>query len=416
MVVTGPISDLCLQPTRAEWQRFLRYASWMRQLRLERNSGISDHVLRMISVNSSNGILFPRLRELTWKGRSYPLERHFLSPHLTHFMFLCPSHMNGLPDELVSNLTSVVVELQTSSLQSLRIDLHVTGEGIPTNLRDAISSAVIRCGTSLTYLSVPTLLSDAATKHIMQLPKLAEWVARSGPPRIPDLSVSDAFPQLENLKLHTEASLEWLPLFDANTRRTPSGQGTYTPTNRGPCSKLTTLACWVEVSLDATFISTIMVFRGLVNLSLQPPCFGQGACGFHLTDDDIMGIATTLPNLEDAVFGFACSANSCRTTVSSLLFLSALCKNLAWLGIHFNTTNLRRDLKSMAENPRLRDLCALPKCQVTELPASHAPLQLEDGDYEPVVAGFRCIFPSLRGILGKGAGWNRVNSKLWDEE
>ena len=388
----------------------------MRQLYLDSNSDVSDEVLRMLSANSPNGILFPSLRELTWKARSYPLDRLFFSPHLTHFTFLCPSRSNRLSDRLVSNLTSVMLELRTSSLQSLRIDSHVAGGQIPTCLKSAVSSAVLRCGPSLTYLSVPTLLSNVAVQHIMQLPKLAKWVARSGPPRIPDLSVSDAFPQLDTLELHTEASLEWIPFLGANAYRTFSGQGAHTPPNRGHCPKLTTLRCAVGVPLDAAFVSPVMLFRGLAHLVLRSPCSSKGGCAFHLTDEDIAEIATALPNLKEALFGFTCSANSCRTTVSSLLFLSARCKSLRWLETHFNTANLRRDLESMAENPRLRDLYALPRCRLEQLSVSYAPLQIQDEDYEPVIEGFFRIFPSFGGINGIPVGWQKLSAKMWGWE
>ena len=365
-----------------------------------------------VNFNSSDGTLFPGLRDLTWEARSYPLDRLFLSPHLTHFTFLCPSSLDRLPDHLISNLTSVTADLQTSSLQSLRISLYVTEEKIPTSLKSAVSSAVLRCGPPLTNLSVQVPLSDVAVQHIMQLPKIAEWIAWSGPPRTPDLSVPDPFPQLETLELYTETSPEWLPSFEADSRRTFSGQGTHTSPNHTLCWNLTTLACWVEVPLDAALVSPVMLFRGSVHLMLRLPCSSQGGCIFRLTDDDIAEVAMTLPNLEEAMFGFACSANSCRTTVSSLLFLSTRCKGLTFPAIHFNTTNLRRDLESMAENPRLRDLYALPKCRLKQLSASFAPLEIEDGDYEPVIKGFRRIFPSVS-IEGMAAGWRKLGLKMW---
>ena len=373
----------------------------MRQLCLDSNSGVSDDVLRMISANSSDEVLFPSLRELTWEVQSYPLDRLFLSPQLKHFVTY--SRLDRLPDELISNLTPAIVELQASSLQSLQIYLGDMEKETPTSLRSATSSAVLRCGPSLTSLSVPTPLSDAATQHVMQLPKLAKWTAWSGPPRIPDLSLSDAFPQLEHLELCTEASLEWLPLFEANARRACPGQK--------PGQRLTALICR-ERLLDAAFVSPVMLFRGLVHLSLQPPCSSLGRCAFHLTDEDIAEITAALPNLVRAMFGFACSANSCRTTVSSLLFFSARCKNLESLGIHFNTKNLHRDLESMVENPRLRDLFALPNCRPLVLLVGYAPLPIEGVDYWPVIEGFWRIFPHFCGVSRMTLGWRKLGFRM----
>jgi hypothetical protein len=140
----------------------------------------------------------------------------------------------------------------------------------------------------------------------------------------------------------------------------------------------------------------------------------MGGCAFGLTDDDIAEIATALPNLVDVIFGRVCPANSCRTTVSSLLFLSTCCKDLRYLEIHFDTTNLCDDLKSIPENPRLRDFCMLPRCQLKRLSVSSAPLLIEKEDYGSVVMGFLGIFPSLRRI--SGTNWNKFSSKLGNEE
>ena len=370
----------------------------------------------MISDNSPDESLCRGLRELVWITRPYPLDRLFLSSHLTVFSFLCTSLSGQLPDEVFLNLASVIAELQTSSLQSLRIRLPIAAEQTPTSLRSAVSSAVLRCGPSLTTLSVPTPLSDEAVKHLMQLPKLTTWEARNGPPGVSDPSLSNAFLQLETLELHVQESLEWLPLFEAATRRISSGQDARALSNRGPGQKLTTLASRVQVPIDAAFISPIKLFHGLVNLALRPPCFGTGGCAFDLTDDDIAEIATALPNLVGVTFGGACPANSCRTTVSSLLLFSTRCKNLRYLDIHFNTTNLLDDFRSMVEDPRPGNLCALPRCQLTQLSVSHAPLRMEEESYGAVVAGFLSVFPLLHGIFGVAECWDRLNSKLCNEE
>ena len=174
----------------------------------------------MVSANSPEEFLCPGLRELTWVARSCPLDRFFLSPRVTEFSFLC-NFLGQTSDEVLSNLTSLITELQTSSLLSLRIGVRIPTGRTPMGLKSAISSTVLRCGPSLTNLSVPTSLSDAAIPHIIQLLKLTTWRARHRPPRVPDLTLSDAFPQLEILELHVEEPLEWLPLFDA---RTPSNR------------------------------------------------------------------------------------------------------------------------------------------------------------------------------------------------
>ena len=190
----------------------------------------------MVPLNSSNGIVCPRLQDLTWTMAfccSLPFYRLFISPHLTTFSFQYQYFRGRALDEILSNLTSMFVKLRTSSFQSLEVYLNID----TPDLKSAVSSAILRCGSSLT------------------------------------------------------------------------------------------------------------TFYGLVHLILGSPCSSRGGCAFGLTDDDIAEVATALHNLVNAVFGSVCAANSCRTTLSSFLFLSTRCKNLEFLEVHFNTTNLRDNIQ-----------------------------------------------------------------------
>jgi hypothetical protein len=368
----------------------------------------------MISLNSLNGIVCHGLRDLSWAARSYslPFYRLFISPYLTVFSFHY-THLRGRdPDEVLSNLTPMIAELPTSSLQSFEVDLSINTALTLMDLDSALSSAVLRCGSSLTTLTMSVPLSDAAVQRIMQLPQLTAWITTNGPLRVSDSPPPDAFPTLKSLELHTKVSIGWIPFLAANARRSSSGRATHVPLNRGPDQQLTTLICRAGVLVDAAFISNIMLFHGLVYLELDSSCSSGGGCAFGLADDDVAEIATALPNLADATFGDVCATNSCRTTVCSLLFLSTRCKNLGFLEIHFNTTNLRDDLESISENPRLRDLRAFPRCQLRRFSATDAPLWMHPEDYVPVATGFLDIFPSLYEVYGTAAGWDGLNSNF----
>jgi len=412
-IVTGVVSNGYIQPTRAEWDRFRRNASWMRRLYLKQNSKIPGEVLRMISDNLPNGILCPGLQHLalTPKFHILPFCRLFLSPNLTEFSLRCFSFAGAeIPDEAVSSFTSTITELQVSSLQYLQIS---PGSSQIPSVRSVISDAVLRCGPPLTELSVSVPLSDAAVRHIMLLPNLVKWCTKDGPPSVSLMSLSDAFPRLRILQLLGEASLEWLPLFGAATRHTSSKQDTHTPSHRGPGQKLKTLDCFrVQVRVDAAFISPIMLFHGLVNLGLKSSCSGSGGCAFNLMDDNVAEITTALPRLRNALFGPPCSHNSCQTTVSSLVLLSTRCKDLVYLEIHFNTTNLCNDFEPIPENPHLRDLCALPRCRLQQLSVSNAPIWIGEEDIGPVAAGFLRIFPLLCHILGRTSTWVKISREL----
>lgn len=106
-----------------------------------------------------------------------------------------------------------------------------------------------------------------------------------------------------------------------------------------------------------------MLLRQLVKLAMRSPC------------------ATPLPNFNG---GRLVRVRMPRKFMPNYCLLSSSFPfsprvEATWKSIHFNTTNLGDDLKSMAENPRLRD--------------SYAPLPIEEGDYGPVLADFLDIFP-----------------------
>jgi len=363
----------------------------------------------MISTTPPNGVVFSGLRDMDWtvQHHTIPFYRLFLSSHLTIFKFVYTPTEDEISDETLPSITSLMMELETSSLQRLELNLPPTTS---PSLGFAISSVVLRCGPSLSALHVTTPLSDAAVRHIMTLPNLTSWDARNGPPTVSDLSPFGVFPQLETLNLHTDASLEWLSFFEATPRTFP-WQDSHAPPHRGPCQKLDFLESRVPTPVNAALISPIMQFHALVFLTLESACSDADGCTFSLTDDDVTEIAIALPRLRDAHFGEVCSANSCQTTVSSLIPFSVHCKDLVLLSIHFNTGNIREDLEVASMDPRLNDSPSFSERSVWLL-LSDAPYLISEEDVEPVLTGFLTIFPSLEEIGGHGSEWDKLNPAL----
>ena len=195
----------------------------------------------------------------------------------------------------------------------------------PMDLKSAVSSSILRCGSSLTTLYVTVPLSDAAIQHITQLPKLTTWVATDEPPRVSDSSPSDVFPKLTTFYLPENTSVGWIPFLGESARRASSGPGAHAPLDRGPGQQLTTLAFWVKVSVDAALIPYYAISRvgsPYTGIAL----FQWGWVCLWFDGHDVAEVATALHNLVNAVFGSVCAANSCRTTLSSFLFLSTRCK------------------------------------------------------------------------------------------
>jgi hypothetical protein len=191
-----------------------------------------------------------------------PFYRLFISPHLTTFSFQCQSFRGRALDEILPNLTSMFVEPQTSSLQSLEVYLNID---TPMDLKSAVSSAVLRCGSSLTtpYATAPPRTWQFNTSR--NFPNLPRGSRRmNGPPRVSDSSPTDVFPKLTTLYLPENTSVGWIPFLGASARRASSGSGAHAPLDRGPGQQLTTLPFRVKVSVDVALLFHITLFHGLV--------------------------------------------------------------------------------------------------------------------------------------------------------
>ena len=226
------------QPTETEWNKFRKYASWMRKIFFGLRAEVSDELLHVISANLPSKIMCPLLQRLTWfSSGNRAFNRILVSSHLKEFSFL-----GALADiGVLADLASVMMELRTPYLQALAICVPIPKDPILTSLTVALSSAILRCGPSLTSVVISVPLTDAAIRHIMQLPGLTKWDTKGGPPAVSDLSVLDTFPKLQHLCLRTTEALEWLPFFGADTHRTPSGRVAPASHDCGPYQTLTTI-------------------------------------------------------------------------------------------------------------------------------------------------------------------------------
>ena len=338
----------------------------------------------MISDNIPGGFMCPQLREVNWVTAEHrTFNNLFVSSRLTAFKFSCGEDNIGV----LADLASVMAELQVPSLQSLGITNPIPEDPILTSLTTALSSAILRCGPSLASLVVCVPLTDAAVRHIMQLPELTTLDMTNGPPEVSGLSPLNTFPKLKSITLSTIEALNWYPFFMADPHHTSLDQ------------------------VGAPFVSPVMWFRGLKELHLESLCSRAHGCGFSLTDSDIAEMAAALPNLVHLDLGEVCSADSCETTVASLLIISTCLKDLKYLDIHFRTGNLLLDFGSMSSNPQFRDLFHLPRCGLQSLDLYSAPLGREEG-YEQAAGGFLSIFPSARWITGVEPGWDKICKEL----
>ena len=380
----------------------------MRGLHIPHDEAITSGNLSRLSQNTPGGVLFPRLEWLHWDWylgeRGVPLTffRLFISPHLKHVdLNTLPTQPNPyIPWRQLASLVQMISVLPTS-LEHLSL---VCGPQKDGPLRDAISSLVRRCGPSLKSFDSCVPLSEAAIHHLTQLPNLRRWSAIQGTPRTVPLPV---LPSIEEITLTKQAALPWVHLLASRENGT-SGNGPApgrSHTNIGVALK--SLGYPTGTTIDSTFLSSVVKFRNLVTLYVQPDC--SDGCVFRLRDDDMGDLAATLPHLVKLQLGQPCDLNFCNTTVASLLAISTHCLDLLVLEIHFNTRTIVDDMKRLVDGGLG---CDKIRCKLHYLMAGDLPLEVRGEDNEAVAMGFRIIFPCLRDILAHDREWYELRFQL----
>lgn len=150
--------------------------------------------------------------------------------------------------------------------------------------------------------------------------------------------LSDNFPQLEALKLYSEASLEWLPVFGAAARHTSPGLGTLAPSSRGPGQRFTALAYNIRVSVSTSFNVPHYDVSWVGHPCASVVLFEHGWVCVRL---DIAGIVLmALLNLEDPRLHDERVLPRCRLTQLSVTFssLGGLWSGIEWSFPHFPIT------------------------------------------------------------------------------
>ena len=335
-------------------------------------------------------LLCPRLLKLSWAadrvfgGDFVP----FLSPRLREV------HLVSRPGTLFS-FAEAISAIPASSLNSLRLSI-IGDEAV----RDVVVNMLTTCGKNLTTLEVSRMdqLRDSSWCHIMLLPRLHILETDQSPPTMSHHCLSVPFPSLRHITLRGPAAFGWIHyLTEVNVRRVSADTGSQP---RRVASRLCRLYCDYGVELDVPFVSHFRVFRNLSTLILGSGCSLTTSCTFHLTDEDVSRFAMELPGLGELSLGSPCPANTCGTTVNSLLALSTYCKGLRMLCIHFNTRNFARDMRESLHNPLRHHSHPPSRCPLVVLNVGLAPLTAEalGEDVFPTLAGLVDIFPGLMRI------------------
>ena len=398
-------------PSPEAWNKVHRYASWMRKLHLNWFSPIEDDAILKFRLNSPASGWFPALQELRWFiTRSNILYADLCSsPDLKKVSIYSSWFNSEVPHDLLPAAASIISALPTSVLQSISADFDHHREVPWAYFEDAFSSAVLRCGPSLSDFATPIPLSDAAMNHLIRLPHLRTWRIEHPPPNYSASSLPLGFPPLTEFTLGKGVAYEWLSLLK---RLEDATQGV-TPLYKVKESlKSLDVEGFPSPIIDPSLTSPIRMFYSLVSLDLGAHCHDEGSpgqCSFKLNNSDITDLAMALPRLESLLLGRPCFENVCPTTVACLLQISVYCVKLKVLEIHFNTANIIEDLKGVSEDPQLWELRSLPRCTLTHLDVAQIPLAPDELGFETVAIGMVDIFPSLQSCQGYGFGWREVH-------
>ena len=405
-------------PSPEAWNRVRRYASWMCQVCVDERSDLMEDAYRKFRLSSPPGGWFPALQELSWRimEPNLPYIDLFSSPHLKRISIYTPLMWANFeaPPNILAAIASAVSTLPVPPvLRSLSIDIRCIAP--PGYFKDSISSAVLRCGPSLTEFTTTVTLSDAAANHLIRLPHLRTWRIEGTPPSYSASSLPLVFPPLTNLILGKGAARGWLSLFQRLEDGISPRQGVT------PLSQVKESLKFLDANdrsgliINFSLISPIQIFRNLVSLGVVVFCrdeVGEGQCTFGLNDDNVTELAVALPQLETLFLGSPCADNTCATTVACLLPISVHCLKLRELQIHFNTTNIVDDFKDISKNPRFQEFHLLPRCTLSHLQVDRMPLILDKPGSEIAVEGILNIFPHLGKFSGVEQSWHDLSKRI----
>ena len=162
--------------------------------------------------------------------------------------------------------------------------------------------------------------------------------------------------------------------------------------------------------IDSSLVSKFLPLTDLVDVRISAGCPLQ-SCVSRFTDEDVERLAIALPKLEVLTLGERpCKANTCPTTILSLLSLSIHCTKLRYLNIHFSTRNIWVDMLDTFCDAYSHGLHLRPKSGLKTLVVQDTPLDIDYSGHTPafVSMGMVMIFPSLNKFVSETSAWDRL--------
>ena len=387
-----------------EWARFLRYASWMTELKPLNGVIICDEVFQQLSAVTSVSVVCPQLRRLTWTS-SYgwePMQR-FLSPHLESVVFL-GDYWSGPDPALIPTISL----LPTTHLQELTLKIPTPH----TPIHSVLSEVIQRLGPRFKSLATWSSLSEAGWTHLASLPQL-EWLRVSDVPRTEILKLvphQHAFSALQCIEIRVDSVHQRLSLLFSLLKSSLLQEVTFTMGCRiqgadVPSQIITpmleaelqrsinSLTFYGSESSDLVFLSHIGRFSSLKTLKCITTCL-QTQCVFPLTDSDIEQLASELPQLMTVCLGHECVHIRLNTTIKSLISFSTRCPSLQTLSFPCDLTNISEDIKtdSGVPDPRL-EISSPCKLQFLDLDMVVMPPPVDIEASRIVASALEHLFP-----------------------
>ena len=281
-----------------------------------------------------------RLRDIRWLGAPQEYLELMLplivSPALTNFRLGL-----GTYDDLNASQVVPALEALAPAYNSL-VEMRFCGDSIhDPQIIHAASHLLLKCNPdTIRHFRVVSALSAQAFIHTTQLQtcsRLLSWRARSSSAcHLP----TTVFPSLKFLEidaidtrsplLKTIAHIQSRTFAGLELKFPATTLETFLPT-------LTVLLINPEgdFDLDGATVQPILSLNQLTHLEITPVC-GRDRCPYKLSDQDIEGLVTAMPRLEQLSLGpFPCSQPA-NNTIKTLISTAKHCKRLEQLVIHTN--------------------------------------------------------------------------------
>lgn len=332
-------------PTKAEWNRFRKYARGMRKLGVDaRWDLITPEVFSTLQLRTGNDPLLPRLR--IFKCGNVTQE---FAPFLPLFL----SHPTTDIDVAFTRDTSMVMVASTiarfptwcPNVQSLTL------KSLPPSpvIIEAVSEMVLACNRdTLQEFFVASPLTEEANSVLYKLPELRElWAVIRGPATLPPATL----PNLTGIRVEYNHGEDWSQIFRGGTTGKLQTV-TFMPSESAQIGNFleefesTTMSAQDTLSVFRLLTlqswrpnySALLVFKRLTTLEIDFSC--RNGCSSGVNDDTVVCLAHAMPGLEILRLGQAPCSNPTGVALRGLVALARLCPQLSKLCVHLYVRKL----------------------------------------------------------------------------